>query len=90
MKTPFGLPVWTVAAPIAAWILYFANSAFGGGTYNLLLVVALISSVLAAVHHAEVVAHRVGGLFGTLRLAPAVTVIDVSLIVSLMLAGGVR
>jgi Ca2+:H+ antiporter len=40
------------------------------------------------VHHAEVVAHRVGEPFGTLVLAVAVTVIEVALIVSLMLAGG--
>ena len=44
--------------------------------------------VLAAVHHAEVVAHRVGEPYGTLVLALAVTVIEVVLIVALMLAGG--
>jgi Ca2+:H+ antiporter len=44
--------------------------------------------VLAAVHHAELVALRVGEPFGTLVLAVAVTVIEVALIVSLMLAGG--
>ena len=44
--------------------------------------------MLAAVHHAEIVAHRVGEPFGTLILALAVTVIQVALIVSLMLAGG--
>jgi Ca2+:H+ antiporter len=48
----------------------------------------LVVCVLAAVHHAEVVAHRVGEPFGTLVLALAVTVIEASLIVSLMLAGG--
>ena len=44
--------------------------------------------VVAAVHHAEVVAHRVGEPFGTLVLALAVTAIESSLIVSVMLAGG--
>ena len=53
-----------------------------------LCVPALIAAVLAAVHHAEVVAHRVGEPFGTLVLAVAVTVIEVALIVSMMLAGG--
>jgi Ca2+:H+ antiporter len=48
----------------------------------------LISAVLAAVHHAEVVAHRVGEPLGTLVLALAVTGIETALIVSLMLAGG--
>jgi Ca2+:H+ antiporter len=42
--------------------------------------------VFAAVYHAEVVAHRTGEPFGTLVLAVAVTVIEVSLIVSLMAA----
>jgi Ca2+:H+ antiporter len=46
----------------------------------------LIACVLAAVHHAEVVAHRVGEPFGMLVLALAVTVIEVALIGSLMLA----
>lgn len=49
---------------------------------------ALVAAVVAAVHHAEVVAHRVGEPFGTLVLAVAITVIEVALIVSLMLAGG--
>jgi Ca2+:H+ antiporter len=47
-----------------------------------------MGAVLAAVHHAEVVAHRVGEPFGTLVLAVAVTVIEVALIVSVMLGGG--
>ena len=45
-------------------------------------------AVLAAVHHAEVVAHRVGEPFGSLVLAVAVTVIEVALIVTLMVSGG--
>jgi Ca2+:H+ antiporter len=49
---------------------------------------ALIGAVVAAVHHAEVVAQRVGEPFGTLVLALAVTAIESSLIVSVMLAGG--
>ena len=48
--------------------------------------VFLAASVLAAVHHAEVVAHRVGEPFGSLVLAVAVTVIEVALIVTLMVA----
>jgi Ca2+:H+ antiporter len=49
---------------------------------------ALIAAVFAAVYHAEVVAHRIGEPFGTLVLAVAVTVIEVALIVSVMIAGG--
>jgi Ca2+:H+ antiporter len=44
--------------------------------------------VIAAVHHAEVVAHRVGEPLGTLVLALAITVIEVALIVSVMRGGG--
>ena len=88
MKAPTFLPVWTVATPIAAWVL-FAGLSFGlGGAYQILLAAGMLGSVLAGVHHAEVVAHRVGEPFGTLVLAVAITVIEVALIVSLMLAGG--
>ncbi|MTE15920.1 calcium:proton antiporter [Nocardia aurantiaca] len=46
----------------------------------------LIGAVLAAVHHAETVAHRVGEPFGSLILAVAVTIIEVGLIVTLMVS----
>jgi hypothetical protein len=48
----------------------------------------LIAAVLGAVHHAEVVAHKVGEPFGTIILAICITVLEVGLIVSLMIAGG--
>ncbi len=51
-----------------------------------LLGVALAGAVLAAVHHAEVVAHRVGEPYGSIVLAVAVTVIEVGLIVALMVS----
>ncbi len=88
MKVKFSLPLWTIVAPILASLLFFAKSFFPGGGYSFLLAFALIGAVMAAVHHAEVVAHRVGEPFGTLLLAIAITVIEVSLIVTLMLAGG--
>ena len=47
----------------------------------------LVGCILAAVHHGEVVAHRVGEPFGTLILAGAVTIIEASLILSMMLSG---
>src|SRR4051794_2109452 len=53
-----------------------------------LVALVLAGAVLAAVHHAEVVAHRVGEPFGSLVLAVAVTVIAVALIVALMASGG--
>jgi Ca2+:H+ antiporter len=50
--------------------------------------IALMATVIVAVHHAEVVAHRLGEPLGTLILALAVTVIETALIVSMMVAGG--
>lgn len=51
-----------------------------------ILGLVLTASVIAAVHHAEVVAHRVGEPFGSLILALAVTIIEVGMIVTLMLS----
>ncbi|AHF14040.1 calcium:proton antiporter [Niabella soli] len=82
------LPFWTLLAPVLAWIAYFAIGGMAGTLPSVLLSVVLIAGVLAAVHHAEVVAHRVGEPFGTIILALAVTVIEVSLLVSLMSSGG--
>lgn len=82
------LPLWTVVAPFIAWVLYFFHSDTAGVVYTSALAIVLCAAVMAAVHHAEVVAHRVGEPYGTLLLAIAVTIIEVSLIVSLMLAGG--
>jgi len=82
------LPIWSIAFPVVGVILVLVNVAKMGAVGSTVAGVALIGSVIAAVHHAEVVAHRVGEPFGTLVLAIAVTVIEASLIVSLMLSGG--
>jgi Ca2+:H+ antiporter len=83
------LPSWFVVVPFLA-VLTLALSLIVplGLTVGLLLGAMLILAVLSAIHHAEVVAHRVGEPFGTLVLAVAVTVIEVALIVALMIAGG--
>jgi Ca2+:H+ antiporter len=82
------LLLWTIAMPILAWLAYFGIPLDLGELYSLFLGILLIGSVIAAVHHAEVIAYRVGEPFGTLVLASAITVIEVALIVSLMLGGG--
>ena len=81
---------WNDLSPFGALALLALGWAQGGGGPVMagLSALALAVAVLAAVHHAEVVAHRVGEPFGTLVLAVAVTVIEVSLILSMMLAGG--
>jgi Ca2+:H+ antiporter len=83
-------PPWTWIAPAAGWAALAGAwyAGFAGNAYALVLAGVLAASVIAAVHHAEVIAHRVGEPFGTLVLALAVTVIEVALIVSLMVAGG--
>jgi Ca2+:H+ antiporter len=92
MKLSSKLPLWSVVAPGIAWAL-LALSLTGAGEalgifFTALLVAGLFAGVLAAVFHAEVVAHRVGEPYGTLVLAVAVTAIEVALIVSLMITGG--
>ena len=82
------LPIKTVLAPVAGWLILAASPWLTGALGTILAAAALIASVLAAVHHAEVIAHRVGEPLGTLVLAVAVTVIEVALIVSLLVAGG--
>lgn len=52
-----------------------------------LLLGLLVIAVIAAVHYAEVIAHKLGEPFGTLVLAISVTIIEVALIVAMMLSG---
>ena len=84
------MPVWALATPLVSFLILVAAFALSsvGAAMALLCGVALIATVMAAVHHAETVAHKVGEPFGTLVLAIAITVIEVALIVSMMLAGG--
>lgn len=88
MQASAQIPVWTIAAPVFAAAVLFAAGLGLGGFMVAFIAAGLAGSVFAAVHHAEVVAHRVGEPFGTLVLALAVTLIEVALIVSLMTAGG--
>jgi Ca2+:H+ antiporter len=79
------MPVWTWLLPAAALALLVGALAAGVGPLLALVCgLVLIGAVFAAVHHAEVVAHRVGEPLGTLVLAIAVTVIEASLILSMM------
>ena len=78
---------WLVPA-LSLALLVVALIAGVGPLLAVLCAAGLIGAVIAAVHHAEVVAHRVGEPFGTLVLAVAVTIIEAALILSLMIAGG--
>jgi Ca2+:H+ antiporter len=82
---------WTVVVPLialAALALTWGREI--GWLPAVLVGMLLAGAVLAAVHHAEVVAHRIGEPLGTLVLAVAVTIIEVALIVTLMVSGGDR
>jgi len=76
------LPLLALAVLVPTWGRYLSVA------LSVVVGAVLVGAVLAAVHHAEVVAHKVGEPFGSLLLAVAVTVIEVALVVTLMVAGG--
>ena len=80
---------WNVVVPLVALVaLALTWGTKPGPVLAAVEAVFLIGAVLAAVHHAEVVAARVGEPFGSLVLAAAVTVIELALIIELMASGG--
>ena len=84
-KFKLDLPIWTVLCPIISiFSLFYIDS--NHFSFSIFLGFVLISAVLSAVHHTEVIAHKVGEPFGTIILALAITIIEVSLIVSLMVS----
>ncbi|MBO9562030.1 MAG: ionic transporter y4hA [Niastella sp.] len=80
--------MWTILCPLIGLLLLLMTGKENSGWVNGLLGIVLITVVLSAVHHAEVVAHKVGEPYGTLILALAITIIEVSLIVTIMLTEG--
>jgi Ca2+:H+ antiporter len=79
---------WRIVLPIVAGgVLVAIWGRPLGWALVLLAAAGLVVAVVLGVHHAEVVAHRVGEPFGTLVLALAITVIELGLIGSLMLSG---
>lgn len=79
------LPRWTVIAPLLGLVAVLFDPS-GSVLLATMASLILIAAVIAAVHHAETIAHQVGEPFGTLILAVAVTVIETSLIISMMLS----
>ena len=80
---------WTTVVPVLGILVLVPTwPTKPGGPVLVLVALVLAAAVPAAVHHAEVISHRVGEPFGALVLAVAVTVIEVGLIVTLMVAGG--
>jgi len=80
-------PWWAWGMPVAACLIVLAGALTTvGPAAAAVCALALVPTVFAAVFHAEVVAHRIGEPYGTLVLAVAVTVIEVALIISVMIA----
>ena len=82
-------PITTIAFPILAiiFVILAPFIGFDAGAQSLMsftlsatMIVIMLGAVFAAVHHADVIAHRIGEPFGTLVLTLAVTVIEVALI----------
>jgi Ca2+:H+ antiporter len=75
MKPSAQIPRWTIAAPVFAMAVLLAAllGVATGGIFVAVIAVGVAASVFAAVHHAEVIAHRIGEPYGTLVLALAVT-----------------
>ncbi|WP_027942913.1 calcium:proton antiporter [Amycolatopsis taiwanensis] len=82
------LPLTAIVPLLADVVLILTWGRQLGWGVVAVVAVVLAAAALVAVHHAEVVAHRVGEPFGSLVLALAVTVIEVALIVTMMTSGG--
>jgi Ca2+:H+ antiporter len=70
---------------VATAMHYTFTPSLFGLVFAAALLIILFGTVFAAVHHAEVIAHRIGQPFGTLLLTLAVTIIEVALIATIML-----
>lgn len=79
---PWWVPVIATGAVLAAASLPLTPSLLT------MCALALVGAVVASVHHAEVVAHRIGEPLGTVLLSICVTVIEVALISTVMFNGG--
>src|SRR5665213_1474717 len=79
--------------PVLAVLLFAAATGLGvsfmpsagGLVFAAVLLIILFGTVFAAVHHAEVIAQRIGEPYGTLLLTLSVTIIEVALIATIML-----
>ncbi len=85
-------PVWTLVVPVIGLVAVGAGAAgfspAASGAIATLIALILAACVFAAVHHAEIIAAKVGEPLGSIVLALAVTVLEVGLILSLMLGAG--
>ena len=69
----------------ATAVHYQFTASYFGLLFAAMLLITLFGTVFTAVHHAEIIAHRIGEPYGTLLLTLAVTIIEVTLIATIML-----
>lgn len=79
---------WDRITPVLAILAYIIGAFHFNILGQIVVVTLLIGTILSAVHHSELIAEKVGEPFGTIILAVSITIIEVALIISLMLAGG--
>src|ERR1700761_2288725 len=85
-KSAWIFPALAVVLFVAVTVTgYDFTPSTGGLLFAAVLLIILFGTVFAAVHHAEVIAERIGEPFGTLLLTLSVTIIEVALIATLML-----
>lgn len=88
MMRPKHIPAWSWVLPLFGWLFLALTLFLEFSWLPFLLFIGVIAAVQASVHHAEVIALKVGEPFGTLVLALAVTVIEVALITAILLKSG--
>src|SRR5690606_5159431 len=86
MKKPIYTLLWTIIVPLIALVTCFIDF-YSVNVLPIIFIPLLIGCVLSAVHHAEVVAYKVGEPLGSFILAFSITIIEVGIIVSLMING---
>jgi Ca2+:H+ antiporter len=79
---------WTIIIPVLSWVLFFSGLIESSSIFQIVASLLLIFSVMSAVHHSEIIAERVGEPYGTIILAISITIIEVSIVISLMLSDG--
>lgn len=88
MKKIKKLYAWTTSIPLLACILYLSGLLDYNFAFQIAAGLLLLLCVMSAVHHSEIIAHRLGEPYGTIILAVSVTIIEVAIIISLMATGG--
>ena len=82
---------WMFPASAVAFVAVTAGLGIGftpsvaGLVFSVVLLAILFGTVFAAVHHAEVIAHKIGEPYGTLLLTLSVIIIEVAVIATIMI-----